>query len=139
MGRLTHLLDTDMVVEVLRGRSPVVDAHLVAHEGSVAVSAISISELRYGAQGSSDPSRSIEAVNHLLAFIPVLDVDTESAIAAGDLRSALAARGEPLGPYDLLIAGQAVAGGLTLATGNVQEFRRVPGLSVENWRRRAAN
>jgi tRNA(fMet)-specific endonuclease VapC len=66
--------------------------------------------------------------------VPVLDVDVRAARVAGAVRAELAARGTPIGPYDVLIAGQARAEDLILATGNVREFRRVKGLKVETWR-----
>jgi tRNA(fMet)-specific endonuclease VapC len=132
---LTHLLDSDVVVEAMRGRSRLVERRMLAHEGAMAMSSITVSELRYGAQRSSNPTLSLEALDQVQAYIAVVDFDPAAANAAGDLRAALAKRGEPMGPYDVLIAGQAKAAGLVLATGNAREFRRVRGLDVENWLR----
>jgi tRNA(fMet)-specific endonuclease VapC len=63
----------------------------------------------------------------------VLDFDREDARQAGEVRAQLALQGQPIGPYDILIAGQALARGLTLVTHNVGEFGRVGGLKIEDW------
>lgn len=63
----------------------------------------------------------------------VLDFDREDARRAGEIRAHLAAAGAPIGPYDALIAAQALARGLVLVTHNTREFARVPGLGVEDW------
>lgn len=64
---------------------------------------------------------------------PIVEFDREDARQAGLVRADLAARGTPIGPYDVLIAGQALARGLTLMTRNTREFSRVPGLQIEDW------
>jgi tRNA(fMet)-specific endonuclease VapC len=63
----------------------------------------------------------------------VLDFDREDARKAGEIRASLANAGTPVGPYDVLIAGQAVARGLTLVTNNTREFQRVASLRIEDW------
>lgn len=68
-----------------------------------------------------------------MADFPILDFDQNDAFVAGEIRAALAAKGTPIGPYDVLIAGQAKARGLTLVTNNVGEFNRVENLQVEDW------
>jgi tRNA(fMet)-specific endonuclease VapC len=65
---------------------------------------------------------------------PVLEFDQEDARQAGEVRAHLASKGTPIGPYDVLIAGQAKARKLTLVTHNTTEFQRVPGLKVEDWK-----
>jgi tRNA(fMet)-specific endonuclease VapC len=64
----------------------------------------------------------------------VLEFDEEDARHAGEIRAQLASKGTPIGPFDVLIAGQARARELTLVTHNTSEFRRVPGLKVEDWK-----
>jgi tRNA(fMet)-specific endonuclease VapC len=66
---------------------------------------------------------------------PVLEFDHEDAQQAGEIRAHLAKRGTPIGPHDVLIAGQAKARNLTLVTHNTTEFQRVSGLKVEDWKR----
>jgi predicted nucleic acid-binding protein len=65
---------------------------------------------------------------------PVLEFDQEDTRQAGEARAHLASKGIPIGPYDVLIAGQAKARKLTLVTHNTTEFQRVPGLKVEDWK-----
>jgi tRNA(fMet)-specific endonuclease VapC len=69
----------------------------------------------------------------------VLEFDEEDPRQAGQIRAQLASKGAPIGPYDVLIAGQARARELTLVTHNTSEFQRVPGLRVEDWKRPAAH
>jgi tRNA(fMet)-specific endonuclease VapC len=63
----------------------------------------------------------------------VIEFDKEDARRAGEVRAYLAGRGTPIGPYDVLIAGQAMARGLILVTHNIGEFQRVPALQIEDW------
>jgi tRNA(fMet)-specific endonuclease VapC len=64
---------------------------------------------------------------------PVIEFDREDARQAGAIRAFLTARGRTIGPYDILIAGQSVARNLVLVTHNTGEFRRAPGLHIEDW------
>jgi len=131
---LTHLLDTDVAVAVIRARSPKVDAAFARHQGRTAVSSITVAELTYGALRSSDRDRTLDEIELFLDVVPVLEIDERAGRVAGAVRSELAAKGTPIGPYDALIAGQARSLGLVVATGNVREFRRVNGIQVESWR-----
>jgi tRNA(fMet)-specific endonuclease VapC len=92
-------------------------------------------ELAFGVAGSRHPEKSAQALAVLLssADITVLAFDEAAAAQAGRLRAALRARGEPIGPFDTLIAGHALSEGATLVTANVGEFARCDGLSVVDW------
>ena len=88
-------------------------------------------ELYFGAHKSrhaADNLRRVEALQ-----FEILEFDPEDARRAGEVRAQLALAGTPIGPYDVLIAGQALARSLTLVTHKMREFQRVSGLSVENW------
>lgn len=99
---------------------------------AVAISQIVLFELWYGVARSPDPRRTEIKLDRFLAgMVTVLPFEPDDARAAGELRQTL--RKQPIGPYDLLIAAQALRAGATLATGNVREFSRVPGLEVEDW------
>jgi tRNA(fMet)-specific endonuclease VapC len=67
-----------------------------------------------------------------LQFV-VIEFDKEDARKAGEVRALLAVQGRPIGPYDVLIAGQAIARNMILITHNMSEFGRVPGLRAEDW------
>lgn len=75
----------------------------------------------------------LETLRLLFTDLEILDLEREDARAAGEIRAELARRGTPIGPYDVLIAGQAMARGLPLVTNNTAEFERVAGLRLEDW------
>ncbi len=101
------------------------------HPGEVAVSAVVMHELFCGAFKSGSSDRNLRVVDRL-AF-EVLELTREDAREAGRIRALLAAQGAPIGPYDVLIAGQALARNLVLVTANVSEFSRIPDLRWEYW------
>jgi tRNA(fMet)-specific endonuclease VapC len=129
--------DTNAVIVALNDRTSVlrsrIDAVVAAGE-SLALSAIVLYELRYGAAKSTNRARNIRRIDDFLAgpFL-VLQVDADDACEAGDIRAALEAAGTPIGPYDVLIAAQARRRNALLVTANVREFARVPGLTWEDW------
>ena len=132
----THLLDTNAVIALLTGRSPrLIDKVTSSPVGSLALPAIVVHELYFGAFRSARIEHNLETLRLLITDIPVLDFDTQDAIVSGEIRAGLANSGRPIGPYDVLIAGQAKARRLTLVTNNVGEFERVEGLQVEDWTR----
>lgn len=131
---IQHLLDTHAVIALVGHRSPELIAKVAASEaGSLAVSAIVAHELWYGAYRSQNVAFNLETLRLLFADLPILDVDPEDARVAGEIRAELARQGNPIGPYDVLIAGQAKARDLTLVTNNMGEFRRVGGLKLVDW------
>lgn len=131
------LLDTNAVIAVLNDRPSIVRTKLkvVIEDGeSVAISAMVVFELRYGAERSAHPNRNHARIDDLLAGpLEVLPFTAEDAEAAGTLRAYLAGQGTQIGPFDVLIAGQAKARDLPIVTANTREFERVPGLDVQNW------
>ena len=129
-----YLLDTDICIEMIRGKSPALLAHLRRREvGSVAISSITLAELQYGVAKSRDPEQNLIALVHFVAPLEVLPFDERVAAGYGKLRADLERSGQPIGPLDTLIAAHALAAKLTLVTNNQREFSRVPGLHVENW------
>ncbi|RXH03673.1 PIN domain-containing protein [Bradyrhizobium vignae] len=77
----------------------------------------------------------METLRLLFSDLDILDLDQQDARAAGEIRAELAKRGTPIGPYDILIAGQAMAHGLPLVSNNTAEFQRIAGLRLEDWTR----
>jgi tRNA(fMet)-specific endonuclease VapC len=126
-----YLLDTNAVIALLKGL-PGFLARIRRHKPrDFAISSIVAHELFYGAykgQRTTENLARIEAIR-----FDILDFDRQDARCAGEARAALSATGTPIGPYDVLIAGQALARGLTLITHNVREFQRIPGLLIEDW------
>lgn len=84
------------------------------------------------------PDKERAKVEQFLGTIPQFPFDALAARESARVRGFLESRGIMIGPYDILLAGQALAGGLCLVSANTTEFSRVPGLVVENWRERAA-
>ena len=129
---MTHLLDTNAVIELLNGRSSQIATRLRAHRpADVAISAIVAHELYFVAFRSQRKEHNLSRLDALQ--FEVLSFDKEDAIAAGEIRAQLRATGTPVGPYDVLIAGQALCRNLTLVTANYGEFQRIAGLKVEDW------
>jgi tRNA(fMet)-specific endonuclease VapC len=125
------LLDSNAVIALLQGR-PGLLARVHQHQpDDFGLPAIVAHELFYGAYKSQTPARNLARLDQLQ--FEVLAFDHDDARCAGDIRAALAAIGQPIGPYDVLIAGQALARDLTLITHNTSEFRRVPRLLWEDW------
>ena len=130
---MTHLLDTDTCIGVLRQRPGMVQRLSQIAPTDCAVSMVTVYELFCGLAKASDPANERQKVGRFVSAIIELPLDRAGAEAAANIRAELERHGTPIGPYDLLIAGQAVAGGLTLVTNNVREFQRVSGLKLESW------
>ncbi len=131
---MKYLLDTDICIELIRQRSPGLLQRVMAlTPEDLGVSVVSVAELQYGVQRSREPERNQRALDLFLLPFAILDLDYEAAAQYGKVRARLEAAGSPIGPYDLLIAAQALSRDLTLVTSNVREFRRVAGLRVEDW------
>jgi tRNA(fMet)-specific endonuclease VapC len=131
---LTHLLDTNICVAVIRMRSPRTLARLqTMTPGSVGVSIITVAELQFGASKSQNPQRNRQALEQFLLPLEILDYDSTAAAFYGDVRTRLEKAGTPIGPLDTLIAGHARSLNVVLVTNNTSEFRRVTGLKVEDW------
>ena len=128
---MTYLLDSNVVIAVLKSNVRVIGKLESLAVNDVAVSALVIHELYYGAYKSQRQTDNLKVLDRLQ--FNVLEFDREDAMCAGQIRADLAVQGKIIGAYDVLIAGQALNRGLTLVTRNVGEFSRVDGLNVENW------
>lgn len=132
---MNFLLDTSAWIDYLNQRHPTVARRILgADPADLPLSSVVLAELRYGAEKSRNPQRNHERLDILARELPRLDFDEGAAASFGILRSAPESRGKPIGPYDMLIAAQALSRRLVLVTDNVREFERVPGLRIENWR-----
>jgi len=131
---LTHLLDTNICVALIRLRSAKALARLqMMTPGSVGLSLITVSELEYGAAKSQNPQRNRAALAHFLLPFEIMPYDAAASGHYGDLRARLEKLGTSIGPLDTLIAAHARSLNVTLVTNNISEFRRVAGLKVEDW------
>jgi len=130
---LRYLLDTNIVIYVLKRRPIEVLAAFNAHAARMAISSITVAELLHGAEKSSCVSDNLKAIEDFCSRLEVLPYGIKAAQHYGAIRAALEKRGQPIGINDLHIAGHARSEGLVLVTNNVSEFARVPALEVENW------
>jgi tRNA(fMet)-specific endonuclease VapC len=133
---LTYSLDTNISIELIRNRLTGVRERFeaVVNAGNeITISSIVLYELWFGASKSKLPRVNQSLLESLLLGVTVLPFDHEDARTAGEIRAKLEANGRGIGPYDTLIAGQALRRKLVLVTANVGEFSRVKGLRVENW------
>jgi len=130
---LRYLLDINTCIYI-RGKQPKVVARFEKlAPGQVGISVITYGELVYGVARSIAPARAREALERLIALLPILPLTGEAGDAYGSIRAILAKRGEPIGPNDTWIAAHALASSLTLVTNNEREFKRVKDLKIENW------
>jgi tRNA(fMet)-specific endonuclease VapC len=134
---LTYLLDTNAVIALLRNKPTRVRDRLrraVAEDATIVVSSIVLFELWYGVARSAQREENAERLRVFLSGqIGILAFEEGDSAIAGDLRASLEASGTMIGPYDLLIAAQALRTGMTLVTANTSEFDRVPDLMWEDW------
>jgi tRNA(fMet)-specific endonuclease VapC len=132
-----YCLDTNVVIFAINERRPKIAERLhreLAAGTPMLVPAIVMFELEYGCAKSKRREQSRRTLEIFLsAGFDQPPFDIEDAREAGDIRALLEARGQPIGPYDTLIAAQARRRHATLVTLNAREFERVPGLSLEDW------
>ena len=101
--------------------------------GDIAISAITLAELRYGVAKSHYREKNAKALDEFIIPLEILPFDEAASRSYGEIRAALEKAGTPIGSMDLLIAAHAVSLGVTLVTNNAREFNRVPGLNVVDW------
>lgn len=130
---MQYLLDTNTCIDVMRNHPNVVKRMSASSPGDCVISTITSYELHTGIAKCADPAREQAKVDLLLQTVAELPFDRSAAREAGRIRGLLESQGQMIGPYDILLAAQALASGLTLVTANTAEFQRVPGLAVENW------
>ena len=130
---LKYLLDTNIVIYVIKQRPIEVMGIFNENAGRMAISAITLSELFYGAEKSAKVAQNLAVVEEFASLLEVLPYTAKASQHYGAIRSALEKVGQTIGVNDLHIAAHARSEGLTLVTNNLGEFERVPGLMAENW------
>jgi tRNA(fMet)-specific endonuclease VapC len=129
---MRYLLDANAVILLLNDATSKLARRTEREKPTeIALSAIVAHELFFGAFKSSRRAQNLAAIDALK--FEVIGFDKEDARLAGEVRALLRAKGTPIGPYDILIAGQALARKMILVTHNTEEFGRVPGLRCEDW------
>lgn len=130
---LKYLLDTNIVIYVLKRRPKEVLEVFNINASRMAISSITLSELLYGAEKSQNIDRNLEAIEEFISHLDVLPYDAKASQHYGQIKAALEKKGEIIGENDIHIAAHAISQGLILVTNNLREFKRVPNLAFENW------
>ena len=130
---LRYLLDTNIVIYVLKRRPVEVLSTFNANASRMAMSSITLAELLHGAEKSSRVSENLAAIEDFCSRLQVLPYGPKAAQHYGAIRAALEKLGQPIGVNDMHIAAHARSQGLVLVTNNMGEFSRVPALETENW------
>lgn len=132
---MKYLLDTCTVSDFVKGQPNVLARVKTTSPNLIAVSALTRMEVNYGLALNAVRARKLAPVlDAFFSAIATLPFDEADAQAAAAIRAALKTKGQPIGAYDVLIAGTGLARGLVVVTSNVSEFKRVIGLQVEDWR-----
>ena len=128
------MLDTNICIYIINDRSSSLRKILGSlRTGDIGISAITLCELSTGASLNPKPEESAISLRKFVAPLIVAPLDAPAAECYGALHAGLKNRGTTIGPMDLLIAAHAKSLDVTLVTNNVRDFRRVPGLRIENW------
>lgn len=128
------LLDTNICIYIAKRRPPEVLARFESLQpGEAALSVITYGELRFGAEKSMSRTAALERLERLTEWVPVLSLPQDAAVHYGVIRATLELQGRPIGANDLWIAAHALAAQLTLISNNTREFKRIPGLLLEDW------
>jgi tRNA(fMet)-specific endonuclease VapC len=130
---LKYLLDTNIVIYVLKRRPKEVLDIFNANASRMAISSITLSELMYGAEKSLNTDKNLEAVEEFVSHLEVLPYDAKASQHYGQIKAALEKKGQLIGENDIHIAAHAISHGLILVSNNVREFKRVSNLALENW------
>jgi tRNA(fMet)-specific endonuclease VapC len=128
------MLDTDACIALIKRKPASVIRRLyVLTPGDAGISAITLAELRYGVMKSAAGERNAAALDDFLLPLEIADFGAAAADIYGRVRAGLEKAGTPIGPLDTQIGAHALSLGAVLVTNNIREFRRIPGLKIENW------
>ncbi len=130
---LKYLLDTNIVIYVIKKRPICALETFNKHQGRLAISSVTLAELIHGAEKSAFPEKNLAVVEDFCSRLDVLSYDEKAAYHYGNIRATLEKSGQTIGVNDLHIAAHARSAGLVLVSNNLREFERVAGLLFENW------
>jgi tRNA(fMet)-specific endonuclease VapC len=128
-----YVLDTNTLIYFFKGQGNVAETFLQISPKDVGIPSIVVYELNVGIAKSTRPEKRTEQLTELLQLVNVLPFGLQEARSASTIRVALEDQGQPIGPYDILIAATALANHATLVTNNTGEFGRIPQLEIEDW------
>ena len=130
---LKYMLDTNIVIYVIKRRPIELLEVFNRHAGQMCISSITLAELLHGVEKSAMPDHNLKQIEDFISRLEVLEYGAKAAAHYGEIRADLERKGTPIGVNDLHIAGHARSEGLTLVTNNLREFERVDALRLVNW------
>jgi tRNA(fMet)-specific endonuclease VapC len=134
---MIYFLDINALTRLAKGIDHGIAQKVNQNALDCRISSVAWFELQYGAARAPDPSKSTPRLKFLRSVIPAIEeFDEQAAQTAAEVRASLETmrpNAQPIGPYDVLLAGHALSTGAVLVTHNTREFFRVPGLVVEDW------
>lgn len=131
---MAYLLDTNICIYIIKNRPESVREKFETKQvGEIGISSITLAELQYGVEKSSNPSKNQQALSLFLHPLSIYSFDLHAAQAYGKIRTELERKGTPIGPMDTLIAAHAISLDHILVSNNLKEFARIPILKQENW------
>lgn len=128
-----YLLDTNICIAVMRSHPFAIQRMAAVAPGDCVISTVTAYELQTGVEKCANPALQRSKVELLLTTVWEMAFDPDAARESARVRALLESQGQPIGPYDTLLAGQALAHSFILVTNNTKEFSRVPALTLENW------
>lgn len=130
---LQYMLDTNICIYVMKNYPPKLREPFNRLAEQLCISSVTLAELQYGAEKSARRLENLQAGEHFIARLDILSFTPKAAVHHGQMRAELERAGKPVGAFDLLVGAHARSEGLTVVTNNLREFKRMPGLRVENW------
>jgi tRNA(fMet)-specific endonuclease VapC len=130
---LQYMLDTNICIYVIKSHPPTIRERFNSLAEQLCISTITLAELLYGAEKSTLRAENLRVIEQFTSRLEVLAFPAKAAAHFGQIRAEVERLGTPVGPLDMLIGAHARAEGLVVATNNEREFRRLPGVRVENW------
>jgi tRNA(fMet)-specific endonuclease VapC len=130
---LAYMLDTNICIYVIKNYPPKLRERFNRLAEQLCMSSITLAELFYGAEKSVRRLENLQAVEQFSARLEILAFSPKAAAHFGQIRAEVDRLGKPVGPLDMLIGAHARAEGLIIVTNDAREFRRLPGVRVENW------
>lgn len=132
---MKYLLDTCVISDFIKGHPNVLTKIKYSQPNDLAISTITAMEINYGLQLNPERAKKIQTIiDNLLSMIHILPYEQKDAASTASIRASLKSQGTPIGSYDVMIAGTALSRGLTMVTSNTNEFERITGLRLEDWR-----
>ncbi|MEM6868674.1 MAG: type II toxin-antitoxin system VapC family toxin [Cyanobacteria bacterium P01_C01_bin.121] len=132
---MRYLLDTCVISDFIKGEAGTLARLKQTPPADIAISTITVMELRYGLALNPQRAQKIEpAITSMLSSVAILPFTKTEAEQAAQIRAVLKSQGQPIGAYDILIAATALQHDLIMVTANQREFERVANLQIENWR-----